>query len=119
MQYTINGEYVNKFKSQAEAGRATGINYKLISECLNKIGQHYSGNYLWFYEDCIPTEIKKYNRKRNAIKALLKYDSNNTLLCEYSSIVEAKNENKFSYKALYKNLKGETKTAGGFVWKYK
>ncbi len=119
VQYSINGEYINKFKNQTEAGRATGINHKLISECLNKTGQHYSGNYLWFYEDCIPTKIKKYNRKRNAIKALLKYDSNNMLLCEYPSIIEAKNENNFSYKALYKNLKGETKTANGFVWKYK
>lgn len=51
IQYTIDGEMINEYKSTVEASKQTGINHSNISRCCNGI-KHYksAGGYLWRYK---------------------------------------------------------------------
>jgi hypothetical protein len=118
LQYSLNGEFLNKFKGQGEAELITGVNSKLINKCLRKNGYDQAGNYMWFYENNLPEELNKY-KGRYLSKPVLKFTKNNEFLEEYTTIQEATNKNNFKSNIIASNLCGKTKTAGGYVWKYK
>lgn len=48
LQYTIDGKFVNEYKSVAEAQRKTGIN-NISSCCLGKLKS--AGGYIWKYKE--------------------------------------------------------------------
>jgi len=53
-------------------------------------------------------------------KKIYKYDVTGFFIEEYSSVTEAASKNNMKTKSsIFNNLKGLTKTAGGFIWKYK
>lgn len=51
-------------------------------------------------------------------KRVGKYDKNNKLIEKYDTIVEAGKQNKISSTNIVNCLKGRSKTAGGYIWKY-
>tara|TARA_R110000868_G_scaffold145781_1_gene366186 strand:- start:563 stop:1252 length:690 start_codon:yes stop_codon:yes gene_type:complete len=57
----------------------------------------------------------KYSKKNNS-KSILQYDLNGNLIKEWSSIIEAK---KAGFGGVDMCVIGETKTAGGFLWRHK
>jgi hypothetical protein len=118
LQYSLDGNLLNKFKGQGEAEKITGVNSKLINKCLRRNGYDQAGGYMWFYENNLPQEINEY-KGRYSLKPILKYDKENTLLEEYGSITEATKSNNLCWGSISKNLAGKTKTAHGFIWKYK
>jgi hypothetical protein len=56
------------------------------------------------------------NLKKFYTRKIAQYDSNNILIKEYNSIVQAMNET--NIKSIKEVLYGNQKTAGGFIWKY-
>jgi len=118
LQYSLSGEFLNKFKGQGEAEKVTGVNSKLINKCLRTNGYDQAGNYMWFYENNVSEEINKY-KGRYLSKPVLKFTKNNEFLEEYTTIQDATNKNNFKSNIIASNLCGKTKTAGGYVWKYK
>jgi hypothetical protein len=117
LQYSLDGIFLNKFNGQGDAENKTGVKCKLINKCLRKDGYNQAGGYMWFYENKLPKEIKKY--KNIKYKSIVKFDINDNLIEEYDSINKAIELNKYKSNSIYKCLNGKCKTSGGFKWKYK
>lgn len=52
-------------------------------------------------------------------KPILQFDNQGNFLKEWKHTKEASDFLNISYKAIFKCLKGNSKTSGGFIWKYK
>lgn len=116
-QYDLNGNFIQKFNSIKEASKKLNIcDVTIISCAKGKFSQ--AGGYIWYYSNNLPNNIKPYKKKIYGIP-VLKFSINNELLDEYPSIKTASEHNKISWDVISYNLKGKTKTAGGFIWKYK
>jgi len=118
VQYSLNGEFIKEYKSQKEASLLLKIPQSNINKCLNKT-RKMAGNFLWFYSSDISNIIEKYIPLHKHNQSILKYDLNNVFIEEYPSVKEAKIQNNFKSNAILSNLKNNTKTCGGFVFKYK
>lgn len=57
------------------------------------------------------------DQKKQLGKPILQYDIDGSLIKEWYSTQEAQNQ--LGLKGINNNLKGRTKTCGGFIWKYK
>lgn len=62
-------------------------------------------------------KVDEINNKLN--KPIIKLSKNETPIAEYISIKEASIENNIDDSYIVKACKGERKTAGGFIWRYK
>lgn len=58
LQYTIDGNLVNTFKSASEASRFTQINHSHISECARGGNRRSAGGFKWKYADS-PQDVAK------------------------------------------------------------
>lgn len=70
------------------------------------------------------TRTKQSISKKGSIpvnrKKVQKYNNAGVFIEEYNSITEAASKNNIkTISSIFNNLKGLTKTAGGFIWKYK
>lgn len=99
-----------------------------------KKGHRYS-KYIEDYVQLCPSCHRKYDYKEeyrvkssllkkgipmtHAWIPIMQYNIDGTLIKSYSSITLASIENKISTKSIVNQLKGWSKTSGGFVWKYK
>lgn len=117
LQYSLNGEFLNKFKSQGEAEKVTGVSSKLINKCLRMNGYDQAGNYMWFYENNVPSKINKYVNDYNR-KPILQYDLNGNLITRYNSISEATRILNMCSGIIVTNLKHITNTCKGFIFTY-
>lgn len=61
----------------------------------------------------------KFGKDSAVSKAVLQYDKQMNFIKEWGSITEAAEELKLNSSNICAVLKGKTKTAGGFIWKYK
>ena len=59
--------------------------------------------------------VQRDNKLGTKIK---QYDMNNNLLNEYTSISDASRKTSVPKSSLLVHLKDNTKTGGGFIWKY-
>ena len=123
-QFDLNGNFIKEYETVAQAERETGINNSKIS-AVARGNRKTAGGYKWVYPN--PKEIRYTNRK-NTYKpdndknrmAIVQYTKQGDYIAEYNSIAEATRINKFSDRTnIIANLKGRTKSAYGFVWKYK
>lgn len=119
-QNSLDGKIFNrKYKSITDAAKNNNINRKCIKMCI--IGKlKTTGNYIWSYLPLTNKDVTKYleNIKYNKhCKKILQYDKNNIFIKEYKSITDAYNETGINHINLC--CREKTKTAGGFIWKYK
>jgi hypothetical protein len=117
LQYDLNYTYIKKYSSIKEASKILNICDVTIINCAKGKFSH-AGGFIWRYADELLNNFKIYSGKIR-LKPVLKYDKDGIFLTEYSSIAEATRMNKFSLSLISGNLTGITKTAGGFIWKYK
>ena len=61
----------------------------------------------------------KEHLKRIHSKAIIQYDKQNNIIMKYTSILEASLHTKINRENIGCVLRNITKTAGGFIWKYK
>jgi hypothetical protein len=90
-------------------------NSKHSEEIKNKISESlkkYHANNVKTFEN---TNVKRDNKLGTKIK---QYDMNNNLLNEYISVSEASRKTSVPKSSLLVHLKDNTKTGGGFIWKY-
>lgn len=71
------------------------------------------------YNSHYGSRIEKTKINNPLKKTILKYDLNNNFMQEYISIAEAIRENNCRRTSIIRCLKGNGKTAGGFIWKLK
>lgn len=108
-----------KWKQVVEEGRVGGNAHKdgqPSDETKNKIRE----SVLKYYEDPDSNNIEKHREIMTACKGrkIEQYTINDTLVKEYISIRDAGRTSGVKKSNIQKVLSGDTKTAGGYVWKY-
>lgn len=114
----IKGEIIERYKSIADASLKTGINSSTIQD--NACGRYMSdNNYSWIYEDSedINLEIKDRLEKSNVIQMIS--IETNEIIKEFINQNTARLYFNTKSGAINNCLKGRSKTAYGYKWKYK
>jgi hypothetical protein len=108
-QYSKTGIFIKEFTSAEEASRKTQINACSIRACCRGIHKT-AGIYQWKFADS--------DKEINAIGCIiLQYSKDGVLLNVFESIADASNKTNITYQNIYSNIKGTSKSAGGFVFK--
>lgn len=116
--YDFDGNLVKTYNSILEAAKDVGISDPLIHKCLNgKLKQ--SGSYQWArgQERTIPSKYIMSNK--GGKHAVIQYDLKNNIISEFDSVSEASRKTNTHRSSIVQMLNGKSKTAGGFIWKYK
>lgn len=123
-QYDLEHNFIAEYSTMTEASKATGVSVARIS-AVAKNQRKTSGGFIWEYVN----EKKIIQRKSSFIydvdkdktaKAIIQYDLKGNIVGEYKSVAEAARENGFHCRTnITQNLRGKTKSAYGYVWKYK
>jgi hypothetical protein len=115
-QYSLKGKFIKVFDSINQAMRETGC--ANISKALKK-ESHKDGDYMWFYDDGIYSEINPYKYIHNTQKRVLQINPNTQIVVgEFESITCASIISGISIQNISKVLRGTNKTAGGYIWEY-
>lgn len=138
-QYTLQGEYIKTFNSPTEASKELQISRGGIESCAREEFKS-SGGFNWKYTNSEKVIVKvihdKAGRKPGGVgwnkgmkyppgsrnreyKKVTQFTSDHTLLREWNSIYEASENTGVSRSSIENCARGASKTAGGFVWRYK
>lgn len=122
-QFDLEGNFLKEYETITQAHKETGIGLARISD-VARGNRKTAGGFFWKFSNDkkIQHKIKPIYHVENDknLKPILQYDLNGTLICEYRGIAEAARINGFKNRTnIISNLKGRTKSAYGFVWKYK
>ena len=126
-QFTIDGKYVNKYYSCAEAAKM--VNLKSSSPISNAALNHrMSANYLWEYEDnvihlndIIQIKEYKYQPKKLTNKRVFGFNKKTKeLVFEFESCVKASEETNISKNAISSCARYKQKTCriNNYLWRY-
>lgn len=121
IQYTISGNFVAKYNSANEAGRAIGLaNGGNIIKCCRGLLKTSKG-YIWKYEDdeISIEELVKKSKKKTTGKKVQQFTLDDILIKEYDSCEQAAREINKNSNVINRCARGERKTAYGYKWKYK
>ena len=115
-QFSINGELIKIWDSITEAALQLNLSTSTISRCCNgHIGRKTYGGYVWRYINDSFDKYSVYNERHTSI---IQYDLNYNYINNYSTIAEASRKTGISPNNICTCCLGNTKTAGGFIWKY-
>lgn len=121
-QCDLDGNVISEFDTMKMAGDKTGISFKNISKAARG-HRKTAGGYIWKFVDSKnivyhprvykKTPVRKY-------RPIIQYTIDNQFVTEYKSLEEATFINNFhTHTNISANLSGRTKSAYGYVWKYK
>lgn len=129
------GESYKQSEETKNLIRLKAIGRKLSKEAKQKISQSKIGNKYNLgrkHSDEIKQSFKYKNRKKGKItpernnkikeklqKPIIQYDSKNNFIKEWSSQTEASQILNINQPSISNCLKNKSKTAGGYIWKYK
>lgn len=125
LQYDMNGVFLNRYDTAAEASKKTGTQRSGICSCA-KGKKKTSGGYIWRYqsdeieEKITPPEPYKYNplsanpRKRK----INQFATDGEYIRTFESVSDASRITGKSKSQISAVARGERKTAGGYIWKY-
>ena len=123
-QYNANHELIAEYVTMTEASKVTGVSVSKISAVARK-KRKTAGGYIWEYSNekklnhSKTSYVYDVNKDKSAL-SVIQYDKNGNYITEYKSIAEATRANNFPNRTnIIQNLKGKTKSAYGYVWKYK
>lgn len=109
-QYSLTGEYLAEYKNAAEANKAIGKSVNIGAAI--KMGRT-AGGFQWSLEklDKMPNVSTKTVGKARKVG---QYTKDGNLIKIYKTVTECKKD----FPSCQDNLKGKTKSSGGFVFKY-
>ena len=111
VQYDRLGNLINEYSSAREAEKETGIGYRLISaDCHG--GKKSAHGFIWKFKDDVSD---KNGAKSFVRKKVNQYDENGTFIKTWSTANAVKRELGIQIGAA---LRGNCKTAGGYLWAY-
>ncbi len=118
LQYDLEGNFIREWSSQKEASIILNIRRNTINNCLRKVSKQGHG-YLWLYKNDEDACEKIKPIINNQLKPVIQHDLDGNFINEYKSIIEAERQTKIRNTNICACVKGKTRTAGGFIWKYK
>lgn len=117
LQYDIKGILIKEWRCAFDIENELGLLQANIRTCCNKKAKT-CGGFIWRYKTKGSTSvIHQVNNER--LRPVLQYDLNANLINEYPSINEAWRKTGISAQHIGKCCKGERKSAGKYLWKYK
>lgn len=119
-QYTKTGEYIKTYESIANAAKQTGISKATIGQAANRKLKS-SGGFIWRFGSSTETldlSDLKHAPFATSNRSVSQYDLNGSLLASYTSIKGASLKTGVSRSNIDACLRGRSRHAGGFVWKY-
>jgi hypothetical protein len=120
IQFDLNGNHIQEFPSIIDAANSLNIIHQKISICLSK-KRYYSSGFLWlskkeYDKGILPIwDYKKSSRKR----IIQQFSKENELIKEFNSAAEAAKELNISKNGILNCVSNFSKSAKGFIWKYK
>lgn len=122
-QFSLDGNFIKEYDTITQASKETGVGIARISD-VARGNRKTAGGFIWKFSNDKNIQHKTkpiYHAENDKnLKPILQYDLNGTLVGEYRGIAEATRINGFNHRTnIISNLKGRTKTAYGFIWKYK
>jgi hypothetical protein len=124
LQYTSKGILIQEWKSVKEAGETLNIFRSSISKCIKGKGKS-AGGFIWRYKtNTVETSIQVGKvgnecKSENKQKLTIQYSKTGTIIEEWNSAKEAGEALKIKTTNITSCCRGEIKSAGGFIWKYK
>ena len=117
LQYTTKGMLIEEWQSGTQAGETLHISRSAISACCR--GQiNSAGGFIWKYRtDCLE-ELSPSLGVHKHCKQVLQYTKEGILVREWQSITEA-GTHLGSMANISNCVRGVSKSAHGFIWKYK
>lgn len=113
VQYDLKGNKIREWESATFVARELGYAQSSINWCcLRKPRYNTYKGFIWRY-----AEDKDIAYKNG--KAVMKCDENANVIAEYINITTAAKENNILITSITNCLKGRSKMAGGYQWKYK
>ena len=122
-QFDLNGNFIKEYGTITQASKETGIGLARISD-VARGNRKTAGGFKWeFSNDKHIRHTRKpaYHPENDKNrKSIIQYRLDGTFVREYPGIAEATRQNNFNHRTnIISNLKGRTKSAYGFIWKYK
>lgn len=122
-QFNLDGIFIKEYETITQASKETGVGIARISD-VARGNRKTAGGYIWKFSNDKHIHHKKkaiYNIENDkCLKLILQYTKNGEFVAEYKGIAEATRINEFKNRTnIISNLKGRTKSAYGFIWKYK
>lgn len=122
-QYSIDGIFIKTFETIKEASEYTNTSASKISSVANG-KRKTAGGFVWKYatdkrnKGCTSHKYNPLSDKN--VKPIIQYDMSGKKIAEYISIADAARKNQGMDRTnIISNLKNKTKSAYGYVWKYK
>lgn len=117
-QYSINGDFIQEFENTTEASLYIGCTQSLIELCCEekcKTGK----NYRWSYskQEKLPSLPKIIQPSK--WKVVEQYNKDGSFMQEFPCAKIASEQTNISLRSIQHCLAGETKTAYGYIFKYK
>lgn len=112
-QYDLNGKFIKEYDSISET-QSFGYSSSSVQNCCSgRVKSH--SNFIWRYsEDPAPGKYKN-----KSIRPVLQYDLSMKFIKEWSSINSASKSLGVGSNSITTCCKGNYKSAGGFIWRYK
>lgn len=121
-QYEMDGTFVCRHESIAEAARSLGVNRSSIYQACHGTTNSAFG-YRWEYEDEeLRTEADARRRQRSNTSTaglpVIQLDLDGNEIARYSSTVAASKKTGFPRHSITNCCRGRNKTSCGFIWRY-
>ena len=116
---TLDGKFVKKYNSAAEAEREDGFTNSTVLICCKNYSRTCKGHLFMFEEDYLkngPITYKK--RKNERCKTVIQCDVQGNYITSYDSVQEAASSTDTSRTAIIGCAKGRYKKANGYIWVY-
>jgi len=114
-QYDLEGNFIREWNSISEPSLALKINKGWLSYIIDHPTYTSKGyRFTSGKENKLPPITKNYNLK----KPILQFDKNNNFIREWSSAKEAAIQLGIFIQGITASARNETKTAGGYIWRY-
>lgn len=118
IQFDLDFNEIYRYGSPKEAAIATGIGRQYILATARHDSKSTHG-FVFRYEDD-NTDINEFKPTHQPTpKAVLQYTKDGEFVKEWSSITKAQNAYSIANGKITSVCKGQRKTAGGYIWKYK
>ncbi len=117
LQYDLNGIFIKEWRCASDIEKKLGLSQNNIRTCCNRKAKTCGGS-IWRYKTKnIPPVVHQVNNE--ALRPVLQYDMDANFINEYPSINEACRKTGILSQHIGKCCKGERKSAGKYIWRYK
>lgn len=112
-QYSLDGNFIREWSSATEVNNSLGYSKVVICKAIKN--KTTASGFQWRYKEDNSTVDKWTGMNKRKVH---QYSLDGKFIKEWSAVVEASKTLTINSPGIFKNLRGDAKSAGGFIWKY-